>query len=414
MTDIPIVPSLRSDVDLTRVSLSVDDMFLVSRIDGRSSVADLAVLIGKKADETQKILERLVELGLVSLGRGSVPPPRRSRPPPKPESTGGVFEIPDNFIFPVGLMQDKNDLDVNTRKRIIWIHENLEKWTYYELLEVDRKADKEAVKKAYRERSKDWHPDGFRAKKLGAFKKLVEAVFKRLTEAQRVLTDVKARLAYDQSVVFEPTEEEMKELLWRAGAEEREKRREEERLQKRIAKNPVLLKKQQAKEFYEAALALEAEGKLMEARRQAQMAVAYDPKPTEYVALVERISDLAVDHRIAPILKRAKYHESMTQWDEAMEYLSEAVRVAPDNGTARLRLAYNMLMARQDIDEVMRHAQKAVVLVPEDAEAHYVAGRCCEAKDMEKNAKKHYEEALRLRPNFQDAKKRLNKLKWGF
>jgi curved DNA-binding protein CbpA len=305
-------------------------------------------------------------------------------------------------------------LDVATRKRIIWTSQNLEKWTHYELLQIGRKAEKEEIKKAYRERSKEWHPDRFRSKKLGAFKRLVESVFKRLSEAQRVLTDVKARLAYDQSVVFEPTEEEMKDLMWRAGAEDREKRREESLKQKRIAKNPVLLKKQQAREFYDKALALETEGKLMEARRQAQMAVTYDPKIPEYGQLVERISELAVDHRVAPLLKRAKYHESMTQWDEALEYLTEAVRLAPDNGPARIRMAYNMLMARQDIDEVLRHAQKAVGLVPDDAEAQYVAGRCCEAKLMEKNAKKHYEEALRLRPNFQDAKKRLNKLKWGF
>lgn len=402
MTEATHVPSLRSDVDMTRVSLSVDDMFVVSRIDGRSSVKDLSMLLGKKPEETERILQRLAKLGVVKYGDGASAEPK------------SPLDIPSGFIFPVALMHEENDLDVATRKRIIWAFENLDKWTHYELLQIDRKADKEAVKKAYRERTKDWHPDRFRSKKIGSFKRLIEAVFKRLTESQRILTDEKARLEYDKTIIFELSEDEMKDVLWRAGAEDREKRREEAQKARRVAKNPVLLKKQQAREFYEAALAAETEGKLAEARRQAQMAATYDPKVKDYEVLVQRLAEAAVDTRLAPLLKRGKYHESLTQWDEAIEYLVEAVRIAPESGSAHLRLAYNLLMAREPIDDILRHAQKAVMLLPEEAEAHYVLGRCFEAKDMAKNAKKHYEDAVRLRPNFQDAKKRLNKLKWGF
>lgn len=405
MNDTAHVPSLRSDVDMTRVSLSVDDMFVVSRIDGRASVKELSMLLGKKPEETERILTRLAKLGVVQYGGVQASEPAGPR---------SVFDIPSGFIFPVALMQEAGELDVATRKRVIWAFENLERWTHYELLQIDRKADKDAVKKAYRERTKEWHPDRFRAKNLGSFKRMIEAVFKRLNEAQKVLADDRARLEYDKTIIFELSPEEMKEVMWKAGAEDREKRREDSMKARRLAKNPVLLKKQQAREFYEAALAAESEGKLIEARRQAQMAVTYDPKNADYPVLVQRLAEAAVDTRLAPLLKRGKYHESLTQWDEAIEYLQEAVRIAPDNGTAHLRLAYNMLMGHQPIDEVIRHAQKAVGALPEDAEAHFILGRCFEAKDMAKNAKKHYEDAVRLRPNYQEAKKRLNKLKWGF
>lgn len=71
---------------------------------------------------------------------------------------------------------------------------------YYEALGVDKKADGETVKKAYRKLAKKYHPD------LNADNPSAEKVFKEINEAYEVLGDEKKRSLYDKYgfQAFEP------------------------------------------------------------------------------------------------------------------------------------------------------------------------------------------------------------------
>ena len=63
---------------------------------------------------------------------------------------------------------------------------------YYEVLGVDRSADESALKKAYRQIAKKYHPD------MNPGDKDAEAKFKEATEAYAVLSDPEKRKMYDQ------------------------------------------------------------------------------------------------------------------------------------------------------------------------------------------------------------------------
>ncbi|KAJ6724968.1 DNAJ-like protein SUBFAMILY B MEMBER 13-LIKE [Salix viminalis] len=64
---------------------------------------------------------------------------------------------------------------------------------YYNILQVDKNAKDEDLKKAYRKLAMKWHPD-----KNPNNKKEAEAKFKQISEAYEVLSDTQKRAIYDQ------------------------------------------------------------------------------------------------------------------------------------------------------------------------------------------------------------------------
>jgi molecular chaperone DnaJ len=63
---------------------------------------------------------------------------------------------------------------------------------YYELLGVEKKATAEEIKKAYRKKALQYHPDRNQGDKNA------EEMFKKVTEAYEILSDPKKRATYDQ------------------------------------------------------------------------------------------------------------------------------------------------------------------------------------------------------------------------
>src|ERR1700741_5057526 len=70
------------------------------------------------------------------------------------------------------------------------------KHEYYETLGVDRKANTDEIRKAYRKLARKYHPD------LNPGDKAAEERFKNVQEAYDVLSDSKKRQMYDQYGVY--------------------------------------------------------------------------------------------------------------------------------------------------------------------------------------------------------------------
>jgi len=69
---------------------------------------------------------------------------------------------------------------------------------YYEILGVSRSASTADIKKAYRNLSKEWHPDKHPSTGSGQAKKEAERKYKEINRAYEALRDPKKKQAYDQ------------------------------------------------------------------------------------------------------------------------------------------------------------------------------------------------------------------------
>ncbi len=211
----PRVPSLISGINVYALPLSTKEGFVLSRIDGSSSVEDISIMVGIRQEELLSILERLAELGAVHLswftprksaasnkgGAASSPSKGGGGAPSAPRradsAVARMLTPPDEPLYKPAELDEPAEISLEVKKRILNAFYALEERNYYELLGVPRDAEKKAIRSAYFELSRLFHPDAFFGKKLGSFKTKMEVVFKRLTEAYEALGRAAKRKEYD-------------------------------------------------------------------------------------------------------------------------------------------------------------------------------------------------------------------------
>jgi curved DNA-binding protein CbpA len=416
------IPRLRRRADFSRVQLTGEEGFLLSRIDGRTSVHLLAQLLGRNPNEVEELLRRLVREGLVTYQKPGEEAldassdlselwPTGKKPTNRAPSASdyGEFEFPEDRLIEVC------DLTEEERKRILWFEAHLEIWTYYDILQVDRRADAKAIKRAYFARSKEWHPDRFRRPILGSFAKSIERIFGRIQHANKALEDEKSRTAYDQSTVFEASATDLDEFGRAQNKLEREARRALEREERRLRNNPLRQRVQRSRELIQHAEEAKATGDVTGALRALKLAQAYSAQAVEGSNNdIDVLAAAASGERVEAYIKRGRKYESLLHWAEAVAEFRTARGIAPEKGEVMTRLAYCLLHEGTDIQEARQLAQQGAALLPDDPDAHYVLGLCYEKVDMDKLAQGSYAKALELKPNHGEAKKRIKKLKWGF
>jgi len=182
-----------------RRSLRPEDAFLLSRIDGERSEAELAALTGQGLASVKAGIARLVALGAVLID--SHPPPPPSDPPRQVKRSDPVPS--DQPI----------DLEPEFQRRIDELFDRLETADFYGLLGLSPDADVKAVKKAYYGSAPAYHPDRYYGKSLGPYKAKMEAIFGRLTIAYDTLKSKETRAEYDAYVATQHETQRLEQLL---------------------------------------------------------------------------------------------------------------------------------------------------------------------------------------------------------
>jgi curved DNA-binding protein CbpA len=202
------VPTPVPGVDVYKLPLNTLEGFVLSRVDGAASVDDISITCGIDKDKVLSILTRLADLGAVELAwlgaRARSGGGMGRQPAAAPARTPEPAAAPDAHFAPRMPRFDPSEHDravqipVESRRRILNAYLAIEAMDLYQVLGVNRRADKKAIRNAYFELSKLFHPDAYFGKELGSFKPKMEAVFKRLTEAYDTLGKPKKRADYDE------------------------------------------------------------------------------------------------------------------------------------------------------------------------------------------------------------------------
>jgi DnaJ-domain-containing protein 1 len=216
-------PRFNPAADLTRLSLSPTEGFVLSRIDGRASYDEICRISTLGREETLTILRKLKKAAVILGPRDVVVTPTASKPapskaatPPREPRTPAPVKVTDEMlrkvqeqaggkpeeiaepgsllvrlddgspVDPADLIEG-HDISADMKRRILRLHRRLRKLSAHELLGVAVDADQATLKRAFAAASKELHPDRYYGKDLGAYRAKLAKIFSRLTEAMQEL-----------------------------------------------------------------------------------------------------------------------------------------------------------------------------------------------------------------------------------
>ncbi len=191
-----MVPALKPNI--AGLKLGADEGFVLSRVDGKLTVAQICLLVPFDAEATVGILARLLRAGAVDIPGAVLPPeppkPVVAAPPPvAPPRPAKVTPVP-------GPQVEGLDISVEQAHRIDEFFGTLASRDAFELLEITRTSDKKEIKRAYFKLSKELHPDRFFGKNIGPYRERLSRIFQSVKAAYELLSDDARRNAYLDSV----------------------------------------------------------------------------------------------------------------------------------------------------------------------------------------------------------------------
>ena len=226
-----------------------------------------------------------------------------------------------------GAPDNETELTAEQRQRIDAVFADLARIDHYRLLGAPPGSDDRALRRAYNERVREFHPDRFFRKRLGPYKAKLVAIFTHLEVAYATLKSREQRAEYDSAngiVAVEPERPKATDAERAKALDGLKKQLEARHAQARSLADQG----SRAMGLGDAAAALEAYRiALALAPRDAAIRAAHDAARQE------------VDQRAAVArIRQAEREEQAGHWAEAVRTWEQVVQARPDDAGVRQRL----------------------------------------------------------------------------
>jgi curved DNA-binding protein CbpA len=327
-----------------KISLKPEEGFVLSRVDGSSTVTDIATISPLGEEQTLRCIYGLVSAGVLDLEGGGVAAPAAVPEEhveiPGPEATPLETEpaVVTQDIGPSA--EDQAIYDEITAK-----HASLATATYYDLLGVTMTSSDAEIKKAYYAMAKKYHPDRHHSPYLQDVHGLLEELFVKITRAYQKLSAPLERRRYDAGLRTEAPRGE-------------------------------------------GATAAPTQ------RPSPKSTEPAGPSPTEKMAEVR-------------YREGKRYYEEMSYFD-AIQCLREAVRLNPTKASYHKLLANSLAKNPHWLKEAEEHLQKAIEIDRFDVESYVGLGEIYDKSGMTTRSQRMYQRALELDPNNEIAQEKLH------
>lgn len=325
----------------------------------------------------------------------------------------------------------KKPLTDDERDVLKRLHEFAKDANHYRLLNVPPDADPEAVRAAYYQVSREWHPDRHYRRDLGDLHGSIEFIFSRITKAYKILGDPEARRQYNRDnkavvAAAKADHDAAQKKARRAKAaaasgdmDEKPKRRKkltpEERTARLRARRRMerrssdpraqALKKlrkkmkgqaSRAQKYYEQGKADYEADNVSKAVSSLHLACQFDKDNHEFRALYELAKSEVATTMAVQFVQAGESAESFQNFKEALYNYQRACEQNPKDGLPYFRLAQLVLRLEQDNRKALDLLRSAASKSPRDVNIRLALADLFVEIGMGLNARREYETVLEM------------------
>ena len=299
---------------------------------------------------------------------------------------------------------EDTDLPADLQRELLQLRARGGSVSLYEVLGLDATAEALAIRAAYIDRSKRWHPDAHYRRKLGSFGPLLSEAFRRVSEAHAVLADAEQRAGYDATLAARFSHKEAGAVALRTEARADEERRAEEH-RRRLFHTKGFARIGAARRLYEEALECAERGERSLAVQALKTARELDPARKEIQEKLATLERELVKSRVTSAIVHARQLEEAGDREpaEVLKAWQLAVRHDPASVTAHLGAARAALRAN-DAPLAATFASRAVEYAPRAAEGRLLLARAFAAQGNKAKAKATLQAVLDEYPDQKEAR----------
>jgi len=181
--------TLVSGVSMRDLPIGPTEAFVLSRVEGSVTKAELVTATGLAPEEIDSIVARLLLLGALEFADR----------PSMVTSTQASTQRSGSHSIPLAARSESvSELTLEQQRQLLDLDQRHASLDHYQLLGIEPSVDAKAIRAAYYELVRVYHPDRYFGKQLGDFEGPLTRVFGKFSEAYEVLHRAESRAEYDR------------------------------------------------------------------------------------------------------------------------------------------------------------------------------------------------------------------------